>query len=105
MMSAILVFFFFQAEDGIRDAGYTKIIPEVISGLLKKYNLNIKDFAKIVFPGIYAREHVAIAKRLGAEPSQMQDTMLTTVGDTGSASPLMMLVAALEDAKPGDKIM
>jgi len=89
----------------IRDAGYTKIIPEVISGILKKYNLNIKDFAKIVFPGIYAREHVAIAKRLGAEPSQMQDTMLTTVGDTGSASPLMMLVAALEDAKPGDKIM
>lgn len=89
----------------IRDAGYTKMIPEVISGLLKKYNLDIKDFAKIAFPGLYAREHGAIAKRLGAEPSQIQDTMLTTLGDTGSGSPLMMLVAALEDAKPGDRIM
>ena len=89
----------------IRDAGYTKFISGVISELLDKYNLNIKDFAKIAYPGIYAREHGAIAKRLGIEPSQLQDSMLTTIGDTGSASPLMMLVAALEDAKPGDKIM
>lgn len=89
----------------IRDAGYTKIIPEAISGLLKKYNLNIKDFAKIAYPGLYPREHTAIAKGLGVEPGQIQDTMMTTVGDTGSASPLMMLIAALEDAKPGDKIL
>ncbi len=89
----------------IRDMGYTKVIPEVISGLLEKYNLNIKDFAKIAYSGIYAREHGAIAKQLGIVPDQLQDSMLTTIGDTGSASPLMMLVAALEDAKPGDKIM
>ena len=89
----------------IRDEGYAKMIPEAISGLLKKYNLTIKDFAKIAYPGIYSREHAAIAKRLGAEPGQIQDSLLDKLGDTGSASPLMMLVAALEDAKPGDKIM
>ncbi len=89
----------------IRDAGYSKIIPEAISGLLKKYNLTIQDFSKVIYPGLYPREHAAIAKRLGADPSQIQDSMLATIGDTGSASPLMMLVAALEQAKPGDKIM
>ena len=89
----------------IRDAGYARVIPEAISGLLKKYNLNIKDFAKIAFPGLYPREHGAIAKRLGADASQLQDTLLGKIGDTGSASPLMMLVAALEEAKPGDKIL
>jgi len=89
----------------IRDSGYSQFLQEVISGLSKKYNLNIKDFAKIVYPGVYLREHGAIAKRLGADPSQLQDTLLGTVGETGSASPLMMLVAALEDAKPGDKIL
>jgi len=89
----------------IRDEGYAKMMPEAISGLLKKYNLNIKDFAKIIFPGIYAREHAAIIKRLGAEPSQIHDTLLNKVGDTGAASPLMMLVAALEEAKAGDKIL
>lgn len=89
----------------IRDAGYTKIIPEVISGLLKKYNLTIKDFAKVIYPCPYPREHGAIAKKLGAEPDQIQQTMLDTLGDTGSAYPLMMLVAALEEAKDGDKIL
>ena len=89
----------------IRDSGYRQFIPEVISGLLKKYDLNIKDFAKIAYPGLYPREHGAIAKRLGADPAQLQDTLLSTIGDTGAASPLMMLVAALEDAKPGDRIL
>ncbi len=89
----------------IRDEGYIKMLPEAISGLLKKYKLNIKDFAKIVYPCPYPREHAAIGKMLGAEPDQLQDTMLSSVGDTGTACPLMMLVAALEEAKPGDKIL
>lgn len=89
----------------IRDEGYMKIMPEVITGLVKKYNLDIKDFAKVIYPCPYPREHAAIAKRLGVEPGQIEDPMLATVGDTGSAYPLMMLVAALEEAKPGDKII
>jgi len=89
----------------IRDSGYIRFLVDVISGLLKKYKLSIRDFAKIAYPGLYAREHGAIAKQLGAEPGQLQDTLLSTVGDTGAASTLLMLVAALEDAKPGDKIL
>jgi hydroxymethylglutaryl-CoA synthase len=89
----------------IRDVGYTKIIPEAITGLLKKYNLAITDFSKIVFPDLYPREHAAIVKRLGADPRQIQTSLLNKVGDTGAASPLMMLVAALEEASPDDKIM
>ncbi|MCL0093285.1 OB-fold domain-containing protein [Dehalococcoidia bacterium] len=89
----------------IRDEGYGKFMIEAMSGLLKKYNLTIKDFSKVVYPCLYPREHAAIARRLGAEPGQIQDSMLPTVSDTGSASPLMMLVAALEEARPGDKIL
>jgi hydroxymethylglutaryl-CoA synthase len=89
----------------IRDVGYTKMIPEAISGLLKKYNLAITDFTKIAFPDLYPREHAAIIKQLGANPSQVQASLLDKVGDAGAASPLMMLVEALEDAEPGDKIM
>ena len=89
----------------IRDIGYSKFIPEAISGLLSKYNLSIKDFAKVVYPSLYPREHAAIGKKLGAEPDQIQDQLFATVGDAGTAYPLMMVVAALEDAKPGDKIL
>ena len=89
----------------IRDEGYTKFIPEAISGLLQKYGLEIKDFAKVIYPCIYLREHAGIAKRLQLDPAQIQQEMLTSIGDTGTAHSLMMLVAALEDAKPGDKIL
>jgi len=89
----------------IRDEGYKKIVLEAITGLLKKYNLDVKDLAKLAYCFPYPRDHAAVAKKLGADPSQIQDTMLATVGDTGSAYALMMLVAALEEAKPGDKIL
>jgi len=89
----------------IRDEGYTKFIPEAISGLLKKYGLSVSDFAKVIYPCLYPREHTAIGRSLKLDPSQMQQEILSTVGDTGTAHPLMMLVAALEEAKPGDKIL
>ncbi|UCG84425.1 MAG: hydroxymethylglutaryl-CoA synthase family protein [Dehalococcoidia bacterium] len=89
----------------IRDIGYSKFIPAAITGLLQKYGLSIQDFAKVAYPSLYPREHAAIGKKLGAEPEQIQDQIFTSVGDTGTAYPLMMLVAALEEAKPGDKIM
>jgi hydroxymethylglutaryl-CoA synthase len=89
----------------IRDEGYTKFIAEAVSGLLKKYGLSAGDFSKIVYPCLYTREHTAIAKGLKVDPAQVQAEMLTTVGDTGTAHALMMLVAALEEAKPGDKIL
>jgi hydroxymethylglutaryl-CoA synthase len=89
----------------VRDEGYTKFITEAINGLLKKYKLNIKDFAKVVIPCVYLREHQGITKALQLDEKQVQKELLTTVGDTGTANSLMMLVAALEDTKPGDKIL
>jgi hydroxymethylglutaryl-CoA synthase len=92
-------------ERFIRDAGYMKFIPEAVMGLVKKYNLNIKDFSKVIYACAFTGAHAALGKTLGLTPEQVQDPLLMTVGDTGVAQPLMMLVAALEDAKPGDKIM
>ncbi len=92
-------------ERFIRDEGYMKFIPEAVTGLTKKYNLNLKDFSKVIYSCSLAGTHTALAKAMGLKLEQVQDPLLTTVGDTGVAQPLMMLIAALEDAKPGDKIM
>ena len=98
--------FVHSSEDRwIRDEGYTKFIAQAISGLLKKYGLGAKDFAKVVYPCLYVREHAAIGKSLGFQPDQLQQELLTTVGDSGVAHPLMMLIAALEEAKPGERIL
>lgn len=89
----------------IRDVGYSSFIPEAISGLLNKYSLKISDFTKIAYACPYGREQAVIGRKLGARPEQIQENMVNTVGDSGTAYPLLMLIAALEEAKPGDKIL
>ena len=89
----------------IREEGYTKFIAEAITGLLGKCGMEAKDFTKVIYPCLYPREHAAIGRKLNFQPSQIQEPLLATVGDTGVASPLMMLVAALEEASVGDNII
>ncbi|MCG6533647.1 MAG: OB-fold domain-containing protein [Syntrophales bacterium LBB04] len=89
----------------IREEGYGKIIPEAASGLLKKYNLKMSDFAKVIIPCPMTGWIKGFAKAIGARDEQVEDNLQATVGDTGTALPLMMLVAALEKAKAGDRIL
>lgn len=92
-------------ERWIRDEGYAKIIPQAVNGLLAKCKLTIKDIAKVVYPCFISREHKGIAKKLGMAKEQLVDNMHEVTGETGAAHPLVMLVSALEKAKPGDKIV
>ncbi len=92
----------------VLDEGYSKLVPEAISGLMKKCGLSPKDFAKAVFdPSSDVRRHGKAAAALGFDPSQLQDplSVFMNVGITGCAMAPMMLVSALEEAKPGDKIL
>lgn len=87
------------------DEGYRKIPPEAAAGVLKKCNLTPKDFAKVCFPGPNSRRHGQLSRQLGFEADQIQDPLLDLVGNTGTALPLMTLVGALEECKPGDRIL
>jgi len=86
--------------------GYTYNLQQAISGIMQKHHLEPKDFAKVVFYAPDARRHLEMARKLGFDPkSQVQDGMFDRLGNTGAAFALMMLVAALEEAKPGDRIL
>lgn len=89
----------------IREEGYAKFITEAIGGVLKKYELEPKNIAKVAYPCIHPRDHAVIGKRLGFEPDHIQEPLLTTVGESGTASPLLLLVAMLEDARPADQLL
>ncbi|MEW6444202.1 MAG: OB-fold domain-containing protein [bacterium] len=92
-------------ERWIRDEGFTKIIPEAMKGLLQKSGVALKDISKVVFPCYLGkRVHAEIAKGMGIGKEQIVDNLHEVLGDTGSAHPLTMFIAALENAKPGDKI-
>ena len=87
------------------DMGYSRALPEAVSGLMKKTNLTPKDFARAVFYAPDARRHSDIAKKLGFEGSQVQDGMFGVLGNTGAAFALMLLTAALEEVKAGDRLL
>lgn len=92
-------------ERWIRDVGYGQFIPQAIQGLCDKYDMKPSDFDKIIYPSYYGGARKKINAKLEVELEKVQDNMAETVGDTGTAHPLLMLVAALEEAQPGQKIM
>jgi hydroxymethylglutaryl-CoA synthase len=96
-----------SAEDRfIVDEGYNKVIPAAVSGALNRFNLTSKDFSTCVLYLPNQRQIGSVVKKLGFDPkTQAQDTLFSTVGDTGSAMPIMSLVETLEGAITGNRII
>jgi 3-hydroxy-3-methylglutaryl CoA synthase len=86
--------------------GYSATVGKAVSGLLKKTGLKPGDFAKVVLYTPDARRSADLAKKLGFDvKAQLQDPFFNAMGNTGTALPLMLLAAALEEAKAGDRIL
>lgn len=88
-----------------RDAGYTVTPIEAVKGLMKNLKLTPKDITKACIYGINTRAQSGLARAMGFAPEQIQDPLLDNVGNTGTALVPMILVSALESAKPGDRIL
>ncbi|TAK30412.1 MAG: hydroxymethylglutaryl-CoA synthase [Chloroflexota bacterium] len=95
-----------SAEDRwTMDEAYTKFPIRAAAQVMEKCGLTQKDFAKVCLYGPSSRKHLDLGKKMGFKPEQIQESLLDTVGNTGSALPLMVLVAALEEASPNDRIL
>jgi len=89
----------------VRDLGYDQFIPEAVKGLLSKYGLQMSDFSKVIYDCHYGAERKKLNKILGIAPEMDQSNYQEVIGQTGAAQSLVMLAGALEEAKPGDKIL
>jgi hydroxymethylglutaryl-CoA synthase len=98
---------FVQSAEGrfIDVNGYMPVMQEAISGLMKKNSVSPRDFSKIVFYASDIKQQADLAKRLGFDKAQVQDPLFAQIGNMGTAAAPMMLVAALEEAKSGDRIL
>lgn len=86
--------------------GYNRNTQRAITALMKEHSLTPKDVSKVVLYSPDGRAHQDLARSLGFDPkTQVQDPLAASVGNTGAAQPLMLLVAALETAKAGDRII
>jgi 3-hydroxy-3-methylglutaryl CoA synthase len=98
---------FVQSGEGrfIDEAGYMPLMQGAISELMKKYSLAPGDFSKFVYYASDNKQHTDLAKKLGFNRSQVQDPLFAQIGNTGASASFIMLAAALEEARPGDRIL
>jgi hydroxymethylglutaryl-CoA synthase len=92
-------------ERWIRDIGFEQLVPEAVNGLMDKCGLKITDFAKVVYPCIYPAARKKLNKILGIAPEADQSNLQAEIGESGTAHALAMLVSALEQSQPGDRIL
>ncbi len=86
--------------------GYDASVKRAVKDVLAKAKLAVGDVTKVVAYGPDSRNHGALIRGLGADPKeQVQDNLIASVGNTGAAHALLMLVAALEQAKAGDRLL
>ncbi len=86
--------------------GYDATTKVAIKEVLDRAKLKPADISKAVVYGPDSRNHLALVRGAGFDPeSQIQDSLIGSVGNTGAAHALLMLVAALEDCQPGQKIL
>jgi 3-hydroxy-3-methylglutaryl CoA synthase len=88
-----------------RTEDYGRNMMIAIEGLFEDGNYCAADFAKAVIFSQDGRSHMSVAKNLGFQQEQMQDTLMLKTGSIGSAHGLMMLAAALDEGKPDDLIL
>lgn len=86
--------------------GYTKMMSEIISKMMTEKNFKPDSFSKVVLYAPEQRTHRTLAQSLGFDvKEQLQDPLLSSIGNAGTASIFLMLAAAFEASKPGDRIL
>jgi 3-hydroxy-3-methylglutaryl CoA synthase len=88
------------------DHGYRQVVREAVQGLFARAGLAAGDFTRAVLYGPDARSHAALARELGFDPArQVQDPFFGKVGNAGAAMTPLLLAAALEQAKAGERLL
>ena len=92
-------------EDRFVQRVYAQTISTACRGAMDACGLQATDFAKVVLAGPAPRAIVGVAEGLGFNKEQIVPPLFQTVGMAGAAHAPMMLAAALETAKPGDRLL
>ncbi len=86
--------------------GYRDTVTQAVSALLQICDLSPDGVTRAIFAAPTARVHGELSRNLGFDPNtQVQAHLFDVMGNTGAAYPLMLLVASLEEAKPGDRLL
>jgi hydroxymethylglutaryl-CoA synthase len=85
--------------------GYTPNLVEAVEGLLHRTGRTPAEFARAALYAPDARSLDGAARRLGLPPGRVQDPLFGRLGNTGAAFAPMLLAAALEQSRPGERLL
>ena len=90
----------------VKAHGLDRHIAEAVEGALRVTGRKREDIAKILLYRPDARTHAALVRQLRLpERAMPKEPVIGRAGNTGSASCLLGLAAALEECRPGDQVL
>src|SRR6218665_2602753 len=98
-------FDYYWEERWVRDEGYVKLVPAAVKAALDEAGVTGADIAHFCLPSLTPGAGASVARKLGIAAEAIVDTLQAQCGDTGAAHGPLMLAAALEKARPGDKLL
>ncbi len=85
--------------------GYTPHLLEVVAGLCRRLGREPADFARVALYGPDARSLSGVARGLRIPAERVQDAFFGRLGNAGAAFAPLLLAAALESARPGERLL
>jgi 3-hydroxy-3-methylglutaryl CoA synthase len=84
---------------------YTPNITAAVAALLERTGSRIADYDRTVLYAPDARSHGGVAKAIGTSAAALQSPFFGQLGNAGTAFAPLQLIAALETAKPGERLL
>ena len=91
-------------EERFGEARYVALATEAWAGALDRAGVASSDVDRVVVTGAHGRAVAATVKALGVTQDPAVADVAAAVGHTGAAHPALLLVAALEQARPGETV-
>tara|TARA_R110000823_G_scaffold132777_3_gene261188 strand:+ start:19233 stop:20672 length:1440 start_codon:yes stop_codon:yes gene_type:complete len=85
--------------------GYTENIRAVCERLFAQTGTTAADYARVALYAPDARSHASVGRQLGFASGQLENPLFGRVGNCGTAFAPLLLVAALEASRAGDRLL
>src|SRR4051812_31525919 len=91
-------------EERFGEVKYAPLVEQAWNLALKSAELQTDQVNQLIVTGMHARAVRSVAGRLGASKAAAVDDLASSVGNTGTAQPALLLTSALESSEPGQVI-
>lgn len=85
--------------------GFTPLMNDGVQGLFEKAGRRASDYARFCLYSPDDKALGSLLRPLGIRPEQLQNPLFGKLGNTGCSFALILLAAALESARPGERLL